>query len=336
MITAFRPLFTLAVSHAFYEGSCPDFAYVQPSATAAALAGARSMARDRDGVLYALYEANAAGDGPLVSLAGQMLRFGLRLTMPYFANYTAVDAAFPRSALRYTNVADANALAADGTAAVVGDTLRHAIAQNARPVTLSLRDAAGNVLATQTVPDQRTDVGFDLRGVSAGPMVVREKAGANTADADYFHDAELQALGVVVIVEIAVADGFYDAPPSFEIAFDARADVLRFFVVARNYTDAEFAQLGVADVGFAADARPEIKFTRVAANALDAGEAPFAPIPGQGERLVLFRSQAPLARRLRPRQRLQLSRQNEVLVANLPNPGADRARADLIVHVSKP
>lgn len=336
MITAFRPLFTLGVTHAFYEGSCPDFTFVQPASTAAALAGGRSMARDRDGVLYAVYEANAAGDAPLVSLAGQTLRFGLRLAMPYFANYTTVDAAFPRGALRYSNAANAAALAADGTAPIVGDTLRHPIAQNARPVTVSVRDGAGNLVDSQVVTDQRADVAFDLRALAAGPVVVREKAGAVTTNVDYYHDGELQALGVAVIVEVDVGAAFYDDPPAFQIAFAARADVLRFFVVARNYTDAEFAQLAVADLGFAADARPEIKFTRVAANALDPGELPFAPVAGAGERLVLFRSQAPLARRQRPRQRLQLSRQNEVLVANLPNPGADRARADLIVHVSKP
>ena len=47
------------------------------------------------------------------------------------------------------------------------------------------------------------------------------------------------------------------------IPFKARAETLRYYVVARNYTASEFNQLDVSDAGFAADARPEIRFDRI-------------------------------------------------------------------------
>jgi hypothetical protein len=51
---------------------------------------------------------------------------------------------------------------------------------------------------------------------------------------------------------------------------------------------------------------------------------------------LLFRSQAPVARRQRGRRKIQLNRNGEVLIEHLPQPGAERATADLIVHLSKP
>ena len=52
-------------------------------------------------------------------------------------------------------------------------------------------------------------------------------------------------------------------------------------------------------------------------------------------KVALFRSQAPVARREKARRRIQLARSTEVIVQNLPQPGAAAATANLIIHLSK-
>ncbi|HEY6865463.1 MAG TPA: hypothetical protein VI319_16335 [Burkholderiales bacterium] len=148
-------------------------------------------------------------------------------------------------------------------------------------------------------------------------------------------DAELLREGLLCLVEITLGAGFYAAPPAFAVPFAARAETLKYYVVARNYTAGEFAQIDVSDTGFGADARPQIHFDRVASSAFGAAEIPATQLGAPDARVALFRSQQPVARRSKARTRIQLARNNDVIVAQLPQPGAAAATADLVVHLSK-
>ena len=172
------------------------------------------------------------------------------------------------------------------------------------------------------------------RNAGADPTVLDAPVALllNAADPQ---DAELLAAGLFGVVEIEVGAGFYAAAPEFGIAFEARAETLKYYVVARNYPSAEFDDLGVSDAGFAVDARPQIQFDRVAASAFGADDLPAALLGGADARVALFRSQAPVARRARARRRIQLARNTEVIVSQLPQPGAAAPTADLVIHLSK-
>jgi len=172
------------------------------------------------------------------------------------------------------------------------------------------------------------------RNAGADPTVLDAPVALllNAADPQ---DAELLAAGLFGVVEIEVGAGFYAAAPEFGIAFEARAETLKYYVVARNYPSAEFDDLGVSDAGFAAEARPQIQFDRVAASAFGADDLPAALLGGADARVALFRSQAPVARRARARRRIQLARNTEVIVSQLPQPGAAAPTADLVIHLSK-
>jgi hypothetical protein len=148
-------------------------------------------------------------------------------------------------------------------------------------------------------------------------------------------DAELIRAGLFCLVEITVDAGFYAAPPAFAIAFTARAETLKYYVVARNYTDSDFNLLDVNDAGFTADARPQISFQRIASGNFTPAEIPAAQIGGSDARVTLFRSQQPVTRQEKARKRIQLVRNNDVIIAQLPQPGAAAATADLVVHLSK-
>ena len=127
-------------------------------------------------------------------------------------------------------------------------------------------------------------------------------------------DAELLSAGLFGVVEIELGAGFYASPPEFRIAFEAREETLKYYVVASNYQSAEFDELGVSDAGFAADARAQIEFDRVAAGDFGADDLPAALLGGGEARVALFRSHAPVARRANARRRIQLARDTEVII----------------------
>lgn len=149
-------------------------------------------------------------------------------------------------------------------------------------------------------------------------------------------DPELAREGIFALVEVKIAAGLYAAPAAFEIAFDAREEILRYYLVVKRYSATELDQLTVSDAGFTEEGRPEIRFTRVPAAEITPSEIPPALLADGEATVVLFRSQAPVERRQRGRRKIQLSRNGEVLIEHLPQPGAERATADLIVHLSKP
>jgi hypothetical protein len=338
MNVQFLPLFTLQVAHAYYTGVCRDFALIVPAQTGALMRNGRLLAREVEGVLHILFEADPNG-APRVPIAGASLRLGLQLTNAYFGNVTQLPAGFPAQRLRYTNAADPQALAPAPGFSFVGDTFSHTLTQAGRPVTVTLRDAGGAAVQTDTVTaeDGRTGLSYDLRGRPTGPLTVEEVfPGDVQVDTALYLDAELRQRDAAAVVEITVDEGFYGDPPAFQLAFQAKEEVLSYYVVVNGYTANEFNGLAVADAGFAAESRPQIVFDKIESAGFTAADLPVPLLAPGGERVVLFRSQAPLARRERGRGRIQLSRQQDVLMANLPQPGVERAKADLIIHLSKP
>lgn len=334
----FLPLFTLRVAHAYYTGACRDFSLIVPGETAVLLRNGRLLAREVEGTLHVMYEGDPDGV-PLVPIAGATLRLGLGLTNPYFGNVTELPAGFPARRLRWTNAAEPEVLAAAPDFAFVTDTFAHTISQAGRPATVTLRDAAGATVQQDTVTaaDGRTAISYDLRGRPTGPLTVEESfpGDVNTSAALYL-DPELRRRDAAVVVEITVDAAFYGDPPAFQLPFEAREEVLSYYVVANGYTPTEFGGLAVSDAGFAAEARPEVEFETIPVEEFTGAELPAALLAPGGERVVLFRSLAPLARQERGRGRIQLSRLEDVLMANLPQPGVERAKADLIIHLSKP
>lgn len=336
MNVQFLPLFTLRVAHGFYTGACRDFAVAVPADTAAALRSGRLLAREVEGVLHVLFEADGDGN-PRVPIPGATLRFGLQLLNPYFANFTVVPPGFPALRLRYTNGADPEVLDREDDVRFVAETFSHALGEEDRPATVTLRDAAGTTVREDevTAEDGRTAVSYDLRGRPAGALEVEEAyPGPGTATTALYLDPELRQRDAAVIVEITVDEGFYAAAPAFQVDFDARADVLTYYVVVDGYTPDELDSIAVSDQGAALDERDPVTFDRIETLAED--DLPASLLASANEQIVLFRSAAGLPRRERGRRRIQLAKNGDVLMANLPQPGVERAQADLIIHLSKP
>jgi hypothetical protein len=339
MITRLETLFSLEVRHGYYGGACGDVGFIVPEDVARLMRGAGLQARSGDGVLRVLYQAGPGGGAPVRSAAGKTVRAGLLVQSPSFANIT--EGFDPRAGtLYYRNGASAGALDAPSAVALCGPSLSWPLARASRPVTVAVEDAAGRALRTETVtaPDGRRAVSFDLTGVEPGALAVEETyADGVVRRSPCSLDPELWREGVLGVVEIAVAPAFYQGAPTFQISFQARQETLRYYVVAKGFSNGDVDQLAVQDQGFGEPGHPdELKFARVPPEQLTAAEKVQADILGKdGARVLLFRSLSAVARQQAGRKRIQLMRSTEPLIENLPQPGRERGTADLIVHLSK-
>ena len=339
MITRFSPLCTLDVTHTYYGGACRDFIYVVPADTAALLKRARMLLRVMDGRVHVLFE--AADDGtPLLQLPGARLRLGLQLANPSFFNFTILPMKPGVEAAVYTNPAAGTALAAPVASALTGRVLTRTLSRVDRPVTVTVVNADNKGPEPVTVSQTgQPSVSFDLDGFAPGLFTVKEDYhGVPIAvTTTHYADAELSREALFGVIEIEVGGAFYATPPAFTIAFDAPAETLNYYVVAANYTDTEFSQLGVAhSATLAADAGvPVISFTRIQSSAFTAAELPISLLGGDSGRVVLFRSIGPVKRRNGGYPGVQLVRNGDVVRGSLPQAAPDRPSADLVVHLSK-
>lgn len=329
----FDTLLTLEVTHAYYGAACRDLAYVLPSDTTAACASRRLLVRELEGRLHVLIE--RSGAAPVADPTGLMLRVGLRPASASFSTITQLTIDPDAPLLLFDNAVAPGQLVAAASARLVSSRFTHTITEAARPVTLQLLTADGTELATETITDSTSTWTCLLAHKPAGLYRVEETFPAANAASRYYHDTELAAAGVLAVCEIRVDSSFLAATAALTVPFTAREEVLKYYVIASGFSAPELAQLQVTDTGFADDARPEVQFQRRTEAQFGPGDLPPALIRGAEDTVVLFRSQAPIARRAAPRRKIELRRQNETLVAHLPSPAPHQPSADLLIHISK-
>jgi hypothetical protein len=328
----FRTLWTIEVRHAFHGGACDALAFIVPPSTERALAGAHAMARQLNGRLHVLIETDEAG-APLSTLAGAHFLFGLKPREASF-DLISVPLGLPAGdSAVWDNTADADVLAGPRAVRIVGEQLRIEPRLETRPLTLRLFNSA-DVLHAQTVLNVG-DESWTLPGLfPRGAWRVEEQAAGPPQSWSLLVEPEL--IGAWGVLNIAVDAGHIAAGHDFAIEFAARSDTLRYYVVATRFAEAEFNQVQVIDSGFGAEARPQIAFNRVLSAAFNAGHlAPELLDPSGSARIALFEAQASVARRARGPGGVALQRNGDVLVGNLPQPGADRPDAQFVVHLTQ-
>jgi len=336
MIQRFAPLFTVAVRHSYYAGNCEDFEFVAPSSTARAMRGGKVLTRVLSGRLHAMYELESPGV-PIHSLAGRTLLFGLRLTNSSFGNYTDAVLNDVRQAPFYGNDENPAELQLPRGIVLASGWYSHAPQVATRPLTLRLSNHQGVALASHVLPPNAADGSFDLRALSEGVYEIDEiSEGETIAQTRLVLNAELHNAGVWGLLAIEIDAGFYAAPPEFTLEFEARKEQLSYFVVARNYSQPEFDQLDVTDLGHNGEGNTPLLFDRVPSDALSATDIARDFIDDGQSQFALFQSREAVARNQRGFRNIQLSRNGDVLVANLPLPSADRPEALFIIRLTKP
>jgi len=336
---AFRPLWTVSVQHGFFGGSCDALSFTVPPATERALAGAHAVLRVLNGALHVLVEVDEA-HVPVSDLSGLRLLIALKpreatfdlITTPLFGS-----SGLPRGdAAVWDNTANPNALGSPRAVRISGEQLRIEPRAAERPLTLRLFNAA-NTLQAQTVLNIG-DEAWTLPGLyTRGEWRVEEQgAGPAVSWALWVEPELVNAWGVLALgFDAGHLLANQPAGQAFSLSFTARSDTLRYYVVASRFGLAEFNSLSVQDTGFAAEARPAIVFNRVPPANFNASHlAPALLDPGGSARIALFEAQATVARRARGPAGLELHRNGDVLIGNLPQPGAERHDAQFVVHLS--
>ncbi|MBI4660155.1 MAG: hypothetical protein HY735_15050 [Verrucomicrobia bacterium] len=336
MSTQFKILCTVEVAHAYYSENCQDIRFIIPEDTARRLRNGKLLARDFGGKLYVLFEADDAGTA-LAAVPGKTLRIGLQLANPYFTNFTEVDADFGSWKQLYRNSAAPAALDPPEKVMLVGQLFSHTLTDGARPVTVTLKDADGQTLQSEviTAAEDRTAVSYDLTGQNPGACSIEEIYPAATEQIAYYFDAELTQAGVFGMLELSIDSSFYNTAAEFELAFAAREETLNYYVLVTAQQASDLNPLSVTDSGFAEDGRVQINFTKIPAASFTAAEISPDLLGDSSKQVVLFRSQAPVARTEKAKKKIQLMKNGEVLISHLPQPRAEESNADLIIPVSK-
>lgn len=332
----FQVLFSLDISNSYYSGSCRDFNFLIPVICRQQLKNYRLIHKVQQGNLNLLCEVDGAGI-PLISAAGQTLRFGLQLNNPHFTNFTELDFDLRRNVAVYQNKVNPIELNAPMFAHLIGSRLLHSVNDNSRPVSINLNAGDGTFVSSQTLTaTEATTVSLDLTQQSPGHYQVTAVHPNLTETTDYYLMPDLLNQDVFGIVEIAIAPDFYSTPAHFTIAFTAKTEPLQYYIVADRYSDSEFNQLSVLDAGFTEEIRPEIEFSKIASADFTTAELDPNLLGPETSHIALFRSQTAVARQSRGRKKIQLHKNGDVLIPHLPQPGAGAVNSDLIVRVAKP
>lgn len=337
MTTKFRTLFMVSISHAYYSYDCKDFDFVFPADTAQLLRNGKLIAKVLDGKLYVLFETDEA-ETALIPVPGKTLRIGLKLLNPYFCNFT--EPTFKSNALTplYRNTASPVVLDAPEEVALVGQVFSHSLLNTERHVTVTLKNAYEQLLQTDIIhaANDQTTVSYKLTGHAPGAYTVEEAYSVETKRTTYYCDAELRQYGVFGVIEIEINSSFYTTHPAFVITFNAKEEILKYYVVARNYSGTEFNNLSVNDNGFAEEGRTQVNFTKVPSAAFTNDDISPALLGGSDARVMLFKTQSAVERREKARKKIQLNKNGDVVITHLPQPGAYKANGSMIINISKP
>jgi hypothetical protein len=327
----FRTLLQIEIAHAYYGGLCPDLSFVLPAGDASLAAGCL-LVREREGRLLVLFE--SGDDGlPLRPIVGTTLIFGLRQNNPAFANFT--QSPVPAGTLPlYANDSAPALFGAPVASRFMAVQQRIEPIQALRPLMLRWQ-RQGRTIAERTLVQGETEALFATHDWPSGRYVLSEAPGGAAQASAWLHSTSLADEGLWGVVAVTIDAAFYAAAPTLRIDLQARSEVLKYYIVARNFGSNEFNQLQLNDAGAAEQSRPPIAFTKVQPAHFAADDLPPTMLSEAGARIVLFQSLAPVARRAGGYRKLQLQRNNEILVQHLPQAGSDRAQARFVVHLAR-
>ena len=142
------------------------------------------------------------------------------------------------------------------------------------------------------------------------------------------------------VVRIVVKADFWNSPPKparpvppdFNVRFNARKETLDYYVVAPANWSTAFENLSVTD---AAPHLP-LTFQKLVQSISSADGISPVLLGVPAAQAVLFRSELIVPRSAAASLHIQLKRNGDTLVKNLPLPSADMPSARFVVHLSKP
>lgn len=328
---SYRALLHLTLEHGYQHAPFLAFDVLLPRDSQALLKRGRVLLR-RTSTGISLFAEHGVGNAPAVNLAGQRLRLLLAATDPSFAAITELPFGLGSEWGLYRAQNGQTTLADPIAVRPVGSVVRHRLSLPQRPVTVRLRDADNHLLTSQVVLDaEQSEISFDLSASAPGAIRLHEDAGGLPNTSTVYLEPELRSSAVFAAVEIDLSSSYYDAAPEFVLPLAARREVLKYYCVVRGFNPLETSGFAVHDAG-----GHGIGFARSLLFAPD--DLPATTLgedTSTNTQVLLFKSLLPVARQALPRRRIQLRRNGEVLLQDLPSPNPTSPHADLVIHLSK-
>lgn len=335
MNTAYRSLWSIAVSHAFRGGICDDLAFVIPKSTSETLAGLQALVRERTGTLHVLIPSDPVSHPP-GDWAGRRLIFGLAPRDPWFTQYTAPAAINAGEVPLFSNEVAADTLGAVPRGVeLAGSRPNIAPRLDTRPLTATVTTPAGGTLNTTRL--STSDATWQFLQSQPGEVAVNEvAANGQTATRRLFIEPSLATAPVWGLLCLTATANHAANGCRFTLPLAARSDRLQYVVVVKPTSNSDLNSIQLHDTGAATDQRNVVTFTRTVLAPNDSRRTRFLLDPGDTRKVILFESQSQVARRDRGPHGFELHRGGEVLISNLPQPGAERSDAQFVIHLSKP
>ena len=330
----YKEVLSIAIDHSYYaDGQAEDFQFVFSHATKQLFRKGRLVPKVRDGKLTLFAETRE--DALTLGLDDRRITVGLVLTNRHFYNFTQKPA--QEGTQLYHNDSSLTSLLSGVPTRVVGRRFEHKISKTKRKVTLELT-AGGELVESLEVLDGNVEsINYLIKNPGLERFEITEKYTDEDVVHRYFLAEEFTGVFVDRLVTLRLDDTFLTTKPEFTIAFTAVQELLHYYIVARNY-GSEFNQLAVTGLDKSGAGAPvPINFSKVTPSNFTSQHLTKEVLGvSDDHKLVLFHSAAPLARRDVPNMDIQLSINGETLIPTLPLTGPERAKADFIVHLSKP
>lgn len=319
----FHALFSVEIVHEYYRSHCPDFDFVPTPACRKTLQMGRMVAKHGEGRIDIFYEGGPQRSAS-IPMEGEGLVFYLRLKNGSFGNFT--DLAQQPGIPVYRNGVGSD-LVSD-RAGLVGGLFRHSVQRAELPLQLVVLDRLGREAAREAIHEKCSEGHpFDLAGFPAGSYSVEERGAQGTTSTPYYLEPEMSLHGIFAVVEIEVTKAQYQIQAEYRIRFQAKEETLRYYVVAKKFTATELGTIAVTD----AATTGTIHFAKGTAGSAVANLQQMEP----DAKILVFSSQQPVKRNEKGREKIQLTKNGEVLIKHLPQPGPERTTGDIIIHISK-
>ena len=336
MMIRYQSLLTLQIAHSFFNGVVDDVDWLTSTRAKQIAAKSSALIKTNNGQLLIVNERDSNGLN-IKPLNSASFFIGAHWRREELASVTAASSN-PRQVPLFRNIDNANALSPAQMVYLSNSRLRHAIVSVERPLTIRLIDSDGDVLNERVIT---AAMGLEALSFSEQPLpqglvtVVEIKPNLTENVTHYVIDEELQGRSLSALFELRLAASMEQTPANLTASFNGVSQVLKYYVVTRNYSAQEQAELNIVDNGAVDDQRPAVTFDKILPANFSDEEFPPDLVTPEDASVVLFKSSSVQPRQSAVRHKLQLRRDGDVLIQHLPHAGLGRTTADVIVYLVK-
>lgn len=333
MYTGYKILATLQLEHEFYpDNICRDLDFVLPVETNRILASRRILVKITGGVLYLLAPLRSVG-GPYLfpPEAGERIELVLGISLRRSGLARLMTAVPAHNTVLWSNTTDINTWQTR-TIHLSGRMYTHDTGNAGRPLRVQLKQE-GIGVDEVIIPDEAgipgavkiTRCTFDLKQLPSGFYEIDENG---TTAATIFRQDELAATGCDLLVRLRIDPCFaLTEHSSFRIVPPVMKNRWVYWLV-RNA-----GAIAPADTYTIVDNRPGVNGDKLLFDPVDnsSRQAMAARLGLSPDCILGFQTRDPASLKQAPLANLQLRKNADILIRNLPNPALHSPTNDMMI-----